>query len=282
MAGPLQNSARRATNGADGTVQGKVVIVTGAASGIGRATVDAAAAPTGPRWSAPTSPTPTSSATASPTCRPTSRDEGAVAALVATAVAAGTAASTASSTRPGVAGGGPVHLLDAAEWERVIAVNLTGTFLVAKHALGQMLEQDAGRRRAGLARHPRQRRGPRGHGRRQRLQRVEGRRRAAHQEHGHRLRPARHPGQRHLPRLHRHADDRLHLRDGGHARCSDAVPSTSTPCAASASPRRSRPPPPSSCRATPASSPARPCPVDGGYTAGRDHGITKLMGIGDA
>jgi NAD(P)-dependent dehydrogenase (short-subunit alcohol dehydrogenase family) len=27
----------------------------------------------------------------------------------------------------GVAGGGPVHLLDRAEWERVIAVNLTGT-----------------------------------------------------------------------------------------------------------------------------------------------------------
>ena len=33
----------------------------------------------------------------------------------------------------GVAGGGPVHLLDAAEWNRVISVNLTGTFLVAKH-----------------------------------------------------------------------------------------------------------------------------------------------------
>jgi len=42
----------------------------------------------------------------------------------------------------GVAGGGPVHLLDAAEWNRVIAVNLTGTFLVAKHVITQMLTQE--------------------------------------------------------------------------------------------------------------------------------------------
>jgi NAD(P)-dependent dehydrogenase (short-subunit alcohol dehydrogenase family) len=41
----------------------------------------------------------------------------------------------------GVAGGGPVHLLDRAEWERVIAINLTGTFLVAKAVLARMIEQ---------------------------------------------------------------------------------------------------------------------------------------------
>jgi NAD(P)-dependent dehydrogenase (short-subunit alcohol dehydrogenase family) len=41
----------------------------------------------------------------------------------------------------GVAGGGPVHLLNRAEWERVIAVNLTGTFLVAKVAVARMIEQ---------------------------------------------------------------------------------------------------------------------------------------------
>jgi NAD(P)-dependent dehydrogenase (short-subunit alcohol dehydrogenase family) len=41
----------------------------------------------------------------------------------------------------GVAGGGPVHLLDRAEWERVIAINLTGTFLVAKAALTRMIDQ---------------------------------------------------------------------------------------------------------------------------------------------
>lgn len=42
----------------------------------------------------------------------------------------------------GVAGGGPVHLLDRAEWDRVISVNLTGTFLVSKHAIAQMLTQE--------------------------------------------------------------------------------------------------------------------------------------------
>jgi NAD(P)-dependent dehydrogenase (short-subunit alcohol dehydrogenase family) len=41
----------------------------------------------------------------------------------------------------GVAGGGPVHLLDRAEWDRVIGINLTGTFLVAKAALGRMIAQ---------------------------------------------------------------------------------------------------------------------------------------------
>jgi NAD(P)-dependent dehydrogenase (short-subunit alcohol dehydrogenase family) len=41
----------------------------------------------------------------------------------------------------GVAGGGPVHLLDRVEWERVIGINLTGTFLVAKAALAKMIEQ---------------------------------------------------------------------------------------------------------------------------------------------
>lgn len=41
----------------------------------------------------------------------------------------------------GVAGGGPVHLLPKDEWERVISINLTGTFLVAKAALATMIEQ---------------------------------------------------------------------------------------------------------------------------------------------
>ena len=41
----------------------------------------------------------------------------------------------------GVAGGGPIHLLDRAEWERVITINLTGTFLVAKAALARMIDQ---------------------------------------------------------------------------------------------------------------------------------------------
>lgn len=41
----------------------------------------------------------------------------------------------------GVAGGGPAHLLDAAEWQRVLGVNLTGTFLMAKHVIAHMLSR---------------------------------------------------------------------------------------------------------------------------------------------
>ncbi|HTF32766.1 MAG TPA: SDR family NAD(P)-dependent oxidoreductase [Myxococcota bacterium] len=41
----------------------------------------------------------------------------------------------------GVAGGGPVHLLDASAWDQVLEVNLKGTFLVCKHALVHMLAQ---------------------------------------------------------------------------------------------------------------------------------------------
>ena len=48
-----------------------------------------------------------------------------------TAVAPTAAALDGVVNAAGVAGGGPVHLLDAAEWDRVIAINLTGTFLAA-------------------------------------------------------------------------------------------------------------------------------------------------------
>ena len=44
----------------------------------------------------------------------------------------------------GVAGGGPVHTVDAAEWDRVIDVNLKGTFLVCKHVLRRMVAQRSG------------------------------------------------------------------------------------------------------------------------------------------
>ena len=44
----------------------------------------------------------------------------------------------------GTPGGGPVHLVALEEWQRVIDVNLTGTFLVSKHALRHMLEARSG------------------------------------------------------------------------------------------------------------------------------------------
>jgi NAD(P)-dependent dehydrogenase (short-subunit alcohol dehydrogenase family) len=41
----------------------------------------------------------------------------------------------------GVFGGGPVHLVAAEEWDRVLGINLTGTFLVAKHAAAHMFQE---------------------------------------------------------------------------------------------------------------------------------------------
>jgi NAD(P)-dependent dehydrogenase (short-subunit alcohol dehydrogenase family) len=44
----------------------------------------------------------------------------------------------------GIALGGPVHLVPTEEWDRVMDVNLKGTFLVCKHVLPKMIEQGQG------------------------------------------------------------------------------------------------------------------------------------------
>lgn len=44
----------------------------------------------------------------------------------------------------GVAGGGPVHLIDPGEWDRVVDVNLKGTFHASRAALPGMLERERG------------------------------------------------------------------------------------------------------------------------------------------
>ncbi|MFZ6002983.1 MAG: SDR family NAD(P)-dependent oxidoreductase [Actinomycetota bacterium] len=125
-----------------GKVAGKVVIVTGAASGIGLATArrlladgatvvgaDIGTDPgaLGERWSyVPTDVT----------------DEAAVEVLVASAVSTGGRVDGVV-TAAGVAGGGLAHQVDLDEWQRVISINLTGTFLMAKHVIAQLLAQDA-------------------------------------------------------------------------------------------------------------------------------------------
>ena len=61
------------------------------------------------------------------------------------------------------------------------------------------------------------------------------------------------------------------VRGGDHA--------TSTSCAGSAGRRRSRRWRCSSCRADASFVTGQAIAVDGGYTAGRDHGVTDMFGI---
>jgi NAD(P)-dependent dehydrogenase (short-subunit alcohol dehydrogenase family) len=71
------------------------------------------------------------------------RDEGAVAAAL-DSVATEHGHLDVVVNAAGVAGGGPVHLLDEDEWDRVVDVNLKGTFLVDKHSSVHMLAQGSG------------------------------------------------------------------------------------------------------------------------------------------
>jgi NAD(P)-dependent dehydrogenase (short-subunit alcohol dehydrogenase family) len=127
-----------------GSQNGRTIIVTGSSSGIGRACAERlladGAAVVGADRVAPSEQQESSSAGWS--FIPTDvTDEKSVAALVGHAKnVSGRIDGVVNAA--GIAGGGPVHLLDAAEWNRVISVNLTGTFFVAKHVITQMLTQD--------------------------------------------------------------------------------------------------------------------------------------------
>jgi NAD(P)-dependent dehydrogenase (short-subunit alcohol dehydrogenase family) len=130
-------------------LRGKCIVVTGAASGIGwecanrlieegavvmgADIVDPPGVPSGPSGS-PAAAASWKFQTADVT------DEESVVELVASAARFGGRIDGLVHSA-GVASGGPVHALPTEEWDRVLRVNLTGTYLVAKHAISAMLAQ---------------------------------------------------------------------------------------------------------------------------------------------
>ncbi|HEV8297853.1 MAG TPA: SDR family NAD(P)-dependent oxidoreductase [Acidimicrobiales bacterium] len=131
-----------------GRLSGKVAFVTGAASGLGFACAlrfaEEGAAVIGadlhetPDWAKVEA-----AASAAGFHQLDVRDEAAQVAAVETIIAAHGHVDVLV-TAAGVAGGGLVHKLDLAAWQRVQDINLTGTFLSAKAVLPAMLQQRSG------------------------------------------------------------------------------------------------------------------------------------------
>ncbi len=114
-------------------LDGKVAVVTGAASGIGAATAE--------RFETEGATTVRMDVTPVPGgIELDVRNEGAVAEAFASTHAEHGRIDVLVNAA-GVAGGGPVHSMDAAEWDRVVDINLKGTFLTNKCVLGLMLQQ---------------------------------------------------------------------------------------------------------------------------------------------
>ena len=131
-----------------GRLDNQVALVTGAASGIGYAcalrfaqegaTVVGFDRDECPEWKVVADAAPRNSYAVGDVT-----DEATVKELVAGAVGE-FGSLDVSVNAAGITGGGPVHLLSLEDWNRVMTVNSTGTFLVGKYAAGQMMEQPDG------------------------------------------------------------------------------------------------------------------------------------------
>ena len=134
-----------------GRLEGTVAVITGAASGIGAACalrfaregariagVDVQKPLDGGSWQAAAEVSPEVGFWTADV-----RDESAIETVVAEIVERfGQMDSLVNAA--GVSTGGAVDELDAAEWDRVIGINLTGTFLFSKHVLKHMKQRRSG------------------------------------------------------------------------------------------------------------------------------------------
>ncbi|MEY2591147.1 MAG: hypothetical protein QOJ67_3131 [Acidimicrobiaceae bacterium] len=116
-------------------LEGRVALVTGGTSGLGAACAE--------RFGKEGATVVTLDVTAGADHVVDVTDEAGVAAAVDAVVAAHGRLDIVVNSA-GVPGGGPVHLVELADWQKVIDVNLTGTFLVSKHALRHMHPQGSG------------------------------------------------------------------------------------------------------------------------------------------
>jgi NAD(P)-dependent dehydrogenase (short-subunit alcohol dehydrogenase family) len=119
-----------------GRLDGKVALVTGAASGIGDACVARFQAEGATVTGVDLTP-------GDGLIKLDVRDGEAVSAAVADLVAKHGHLDIVLNAA-GVAGGGAVHLIDEPEWDRVLDVNLKGTFLVGRAAIQPMMRQRSG------------------------------------------------------------------------------------------------------------------------------------------
>ena len=131
-------------------LQGRVAIITGVASGIGLATAERFAAegasiagidigrPPEDDWAGVDADAPGTIFQEADV-----RDEDAIKAAVAAALER-FGRIDILVTAAGVIGMGPAHLLPLSEFERIVDINLKGSFIISKHVLPTMLEQRSG------------------------------------------------------------------------------------------------------------------------------------------